>query len=475
MDVLIICTNRHNHPAPVIPYGACMVAEAAAREGHRVRLLDLMFRRDPLQAVESALKSFHPDVIGLSVRNLDNNDMQAPVNFVPEVTAITQTIRRLSPAPLVLGGPAVGVMPQPLLRLTGASVAVLGDGELVFPALLRALDNGGRLPEVPRIAWLENDRYRTSSHRPCQLSNSAVRPRFSRWIDLKAYRSTMAAVPIQSKRGCPFSCIYCTYGISEGRDYRLFPPEEIAAAVQSYSSRGYHDLEFVDNVFNSPLEHALAVCDGLAGVRHRARLQTLELNPGFINARLLQSMERAGFIGVGVTAESAADPVLAGLQKGYGAAEVAHAAEAVQQSNLPCFWLFMLGGPGETEATVAQTISFARRMLRKGDAAFFTVGIRIYPGTELEKIARREGVLSCSVQEMLRPVFYFSPDLDLKWTMQQVRRAAAETLNLLHAASLSHPWLPAINRLFCRLPLKAPLWKHAPLIRRVARMLGRDI
>src|SRR5512135_1407547 len=143
LKVLIIATNRNRHPAPVLPYGACMVAEAAAAAGHRVELLDLMFQADPLEAAASALRRFPADVIGLSVRNLDNNDMQSPTEYVTDLAAVARTVKRLSPAPLVLGGPAVGIMPEALLRRTGAAVAVLGDGELAFPALLRALDNGG--------------------------------------------------------------------------------------------------------------------------------------------------------------------------------------------------------------------------------------------------------------------------------------------------------------------------------------------
>jgi radical SAM superfamily enzyme YgiQ (UPF0313 family) len=475
VDVLIICTNRNRQPLPVVPYGACIVAEAAERDGHRVRLLDLMFRGDPLSAIEEALRGFPPDVIGLSVRNLDNNDMQAPVEFVSELEAIAQAIRRGSPAPIVLGGPAVGVMPEPLLRHTGASFAVLGDGESAFPALLRALNHGGRVNEAPRTAWLENGRYQVGPNAPAELVNVAITPEFHRWLNLRAYSANMATVPLQSKRGCPFTCIYCTYGISEGRQYRLASPEEVAEAVQRLAAMGCRDIEFVDNVFNAPYDHAMAISDHLAGRRHGARLTSIELNPAFVDDQLLKSMERAGFIGIGITAESAADPVLAGLQKGYTAAQVERAAEAVRRSRLPCFWLFLVGGPGETEATVAETIAFARRTLRPGDVAFFNVGIRIYPGTEMENIARREGVVPPQGQDWLKPVFYFSPELDLSRTMDRVRRAAAEKLNLLHAASLSHPWLPVINRLCRRLPLRPPLWRHTRAIRRVVRTLGRDI
>ena len=184
------------------------------------------------------------------------------------------------------------------------------------------------------------------------------------------------------------------------------------------------------------------------------RLQTLELNPAFVDDRLLSAMARAGFVGVGVTAESAADPALAGLQKPFTEEEVRRAAAAIRRSRLPCFWMFMLGGPGETTDTVKESLRFAQRTLRPGDVAYFNVGIRIYPGTELENIARQEGVLSSSVEEMLAPAFYFSPALDYEWTLEQVRRAAADHLSILHSGSLSHPWLPKVNRLFSRLPLQ---------------------
>ena len=96
LNILIIATNRNRYPAPVLPYGACMVAEASAEAGHRVRLLDLMFQADPVEAVAAALRSFPTDLIGLSVRNLDNNDVQAPVEYVSQLMEICRALRSLT-------------------------------------------------------------------------------------------------------------------------------------------------------------------------------------------------------------------------------------------------------------------------------------------------------------------------------------------------------------------------------------------
>jgi radical SAM superfamily enzyme YgiQ (UPF0313 family) len=458
-----------------MPYGACIVAEAAVAAGCRVSLLDLMFQRDPGKALEAALRREPPDVVGLSIRNLDNNDLQAPLEFVTQLTKIVRQVRRITPAPLVLGGPAVGIMPEALLRITGATCAVLGEGETVFPILLRALEDGKGFAQVPGVAWLEGGRYYVGPSDRFISLPSAPTPKFNHWLSLKAYRAGLAAAPLQSKRGCPFSCIYCTYGISEGREYRLAPPEEVAAAVDRLAAMGCKDVEMVDNVFNSPYDHALGICDALSRSRPPVRLQSLELNPAFIDDQLLDSMARAGFVGVGVTAESAADPVLAKLKKGFNASQLQRAAESIRRSSLPCLWIFLVGGPGETEATLTETLGFARRSLRPQDAAFFNVGVRIYPGTELEALARQEGVLSASMEEMLEPVFYFSREMDLRRTLDRVRTAVAENLNMFHSASFGHPWLPVVNRLFSRLPLKRPLWSYSRGIRRVVRALGHDI
>ena len=65
MNVLIISTNQTRSPAPVLPAGACLVAEAARRRGHKVSLLDLMFEPDPLRdGTERCSDKSAYDVIG---------------------------------------------------------------------------------------------------------------------------------------------------------------------------------------------------------------------------------------------------------------------------------------------------------------------------------------------------------------------------------------------------------------------------
>ncbi len=463
---------------PVVPYGACITAEAVKRRGHQAQLVDLMFQQDPARTVIRELRRHRPDVVGISVRNLDNNDMFQPTEYVSELVDLVAVIRKETDAPVVLGGSAVAVMPEALLRVTGANFAVLGDGEYVYPLVLEALTNGDGLGAIPRVAWIDDGKYRIydGSPLPLQSGTELISPDYHRWIDVRGYSSRMATIPLQSKRGCPFPCVYCTYGVSEGLDYRLYQPEQVAEAISRLASKGLRDIEFVDNVFNSPYEHALEVCCQVALQNERVRLQTMEINPQFLDRNLLEAMKDAGFVGMGITAESAADPVLTGLAKGYNAGHVHRAAEAILATDLPCLWLFLLGGPGETKETVLETVNFATGVLRPGDAAFFNVGIRIYPGTELEKIAGRENILKKEHDNMIYPIFYFSPGLDPKWTLDLLHQTARKHRSILYSAlSLNHPFMPFINRVASSVGLSQPLWRHTSRIRGLLKFMGQDI
>lgn len=121
-----------------------------------------------------------------------------------------------------------------------------------------------------------------------------------------------------------------------------------------------------------------------------------------------------------------------------------------------------------------ETIRFAETAIRPQDVAFFGIGIRIYPGTDLEVIAREQRLLALPQSGMLEPVFYVSPAVSYDWMLKQVQTAMNGHMNFMNSASLSLPVLLPIQRVAYKLGVTSPLWKYTRVIRRGLRSLGMD-
>jgi len=461
--VLLVSANREQAPEPVLPLGVCLVASALDDAGYRVCVLDLGFSRRPERDLARELEAIRPDVIGLSLRNLDNGCWLRPISYLPEAARLAQACREHSTAPLVIGGPAVGVAPIQALRVTEADCALAGEGEQVMPDLvarLAARRSPGGLPGV----WADG----CLPLPPARLPDLAAlpRPRLGEWLDVGRYLRRGASIPVQSRRGCAFACSYCTYRLVEGGRYRLRAPEAIAAEIaEAVASLGARRFDFVDSTFNHPPEHALAVCEAVARSGVRARLHTSSLNPAGVSKELFALMRRAGFASAVCSPDSGSDEMLANLRRGFTVADVAAAVSLAREAGLPVLWMFMLGGPGECERTVRETVAFIERYLDDRDRLICTVGLRVYPGTDLERTARAEGVLPEDGDPAVPP-FYFSPHIAPERTLALLE-GCSRRRQMVYLDVLQRPLVPWAGRVRSALHLGGPLWSWVPLYNRV--------
>jgi len=105
MRVLLISANTETISMPTLPLGLASVAAATRNAGHEVVLLNLMFEGDSKQILRSTLEVFRPQVIGISVRNIDDQNMLEPRFLLSPVREVVADCESLSEAPIVLGGP----------------------------------------------------------------------------------------------------------------------------------------------------------------------------------------------------------------------------------------------------------------------------------------------------------------------------------------------------------------------------------
>ena len=476
--VLLVSSNRERQPMPVVPNGVACVAAALDDAGYDVRVLDLCFARRPHDVARRAARDFRPDVIGLSVRNIDNSDLVALRHYTPEAAGILAALREAAPrAQVIAGGAAFGVAPASLFETLGVDYAVAGDGERATVAIMDSLAAGRAPGAIPGVVRRNGDRIELAAAGGDSGSESGLdslpSTHMHRWLDLRAYERRGGTVPVQTKRGCVFKCVYCTYLNVEGWGYRLRDPEAVVDEIAELRrDAGVRHFEFVDSTFNSPPRHAAAVCESIVRRGLKVKLDTTNFTPASVPPYLLEPMRHAGFRWLGITAESASDAVLERLGKGFDAERVRRVAEDVERAGMRVLWIFLVGGPGETRDTLAETLRFAAWRMARGDAVYLTVGVRIYPGTQLQRTAIDEGLIPAD-DPLLLPSFYFSSALDMDECLATLRRFAATRPRFMFSADSRSVILPYLTRLASALHLPRPHWRYMALFQRLSRTLER--
>jgi len=463
--VLLIHTNRERAPQPVLPLGLCLVASALDAHGFQPRLLDLCFSRHPTRDVGRAVAEWKPDAIGLSIRNLDNGEYLSPRSYLAEVVEIARACRGRSAAPLVIGGPAVSIAPAQMLAALGADYAVAGEGELAMPDLLQKIRNAQSTSDIPGVLSPNAASPPAPARAPDLDRLPPAEP--GRWLDIARYLRWGSPLPVQSKRGCALKCIHCTYRSIEGTRYRLRSPEAVAEEMMDASQRwGVRRFEFVDSTFNHPPQHAIALCEAIARGSLRAHLYTMGLNPAGTSQDMLKLMKQAGFTSVLCTPDSGSDRMLETLRKGFSVEQVARTAAWAREAGLAMLWSFLFGGPGEDERTVRETLGFIETALGPHDRILCTVGLRVYPNTELARIALEDGAVSHDA-DLMTPVFYCSPHVPPGRILELVD-ASARRSQMLYLQTLQRPAIPWALRAQAALRRPGPLWRDVPLYNRLA-------
>ncbi len=410
--VLLVSSNTERISMVTIPLGLGLVAAATRRAGHTVSLLDLLEEADPVQAVHRAVEAFAPDVVGISVRNIDDQCREAPRFLLSRVRPVVEACRGCTGAPVVLGGAGYSIFPSAALRYLGADYGVAGDGEVVFPELLECLEEGRDPFGLPGVHVAGRGEPPESSFR--ELASSPL-PR-----DEAPWRMADPAVadlwfPVQSRRGCPNDCSYCSTARIQGRRIRCRPPAEVAEHVARLAAAGFRRIYFVDNSFNIPEAHAFELCRALRRLEPPVTWRCI-LYPHVVPEELVASMAAAGCVEVSLGFESGSPAVLREMNKRFTPADVRAASDRLAAHGVRRMGFLLLGGPGETRETVEQSLAFASSLTL--DALRITVGIRIYPGTPLARRAVEEGIVSRD-DDLLRPRFYLAAGL-APWIHERV-------------------------------------------------------
>jgi radical SAM superfamily enzyme YgiQ (UPF0313 family) len=406
--LLLVSANTEKIPDPVYPIGAAAVGGAARRAGHEVAAIDLCFAEDARRQVVDTIRAFAPQAVGLSLRNLDNSAYPENCSYIEDYRALVSWVRQTTDAPVVLGGAGFTVMPTTILEELHADYGVVGEGELAFPWLLGAIERGAPVREDTgfKCQPVNGGMLVSATARIKQLDLAGEPERAL--FDVQRYYERGGCMNIQTKRGCCFECVFCSYPLIEGSKVRARTPERVVDEIAELrSSNGVRHFFFVDNIFNFPLPHAKRICEQL-----RRRSLDIEwsgyLNPKFVDEELVRLMAASGCKGVEFGTDSGSATMIANLRKEFDAEDLRRASRLCHHFGIKFAHSLIFGGPGETRETIADTIRLMDELEPTAVIAF--TGIRVLPGTGMVEVALRDGQIDAD-DNLLYPKFYVAQSL----------------------------------------------------------------
>lgn len=410
--ILLISAANHAGSTTPLPLGLACVAEATERAGHQVQLLALRSDADCDNDVRQAIGQFAPDVIGVSVRNIDDQNMQSPCFLLACLKQVVAVCRAACSSPIVLGGAGYSIFPESALAYLGADIGIRGEGEAAFPALLSWLEQGRQSPPPP-AAYFPDRSHSATAFAPALDDFLLPEPRL--WLDFAG--STEMRIPVQTRRGCPLDCIYCSTNLIEGRPIRRRSPALVVEWLTALRNDGFRHFYFVDNTFNLPPSYAKDLCRKLIGAELGLDWWAI-IYPKWVDVELVELMAKAGCTQMSLGFESGSETMLPQLNKRFTCTEVRNVSDTLAGVGIKRYGFLLLGGPRETRETVEESLKFADSLHL--DELKITVGLRIYPQTPLASTAVTEGLLKPD-DNLLFPRFYISPLLQ-DWLPDRIAR-----------------------------------------------------
>jgi radical SAM superfamily enzyme YgiQ (UPF0313 family) len=223
------------------PLGMEYIAAALEARGHAVTLVDLRFRRSLAVQIRQA----RPAVVGIAAMHALETD---------EVIQLAERVRALLPdAPIIVGGHTAAAYPEPFL-VPAVTAVVMDDGERAMPAFCEALESGRSLTTVPGLVMRDGDgrAVRTEGEIGALALDEVPLParhHVEPWRRQYACLAHRPAYLVETARGCPFRCTFCSIWQVHARTVR---ERSIDAVCRDFASVGDHVFVADDLFWHHP-------------------------------------------------------------------------------------------------------------------------------------------------------------------------------------------------------------------------------
>ncbi len=399
MRVLLISANIAKSPYPVYPLGMSTVAGALTTAGYSIEQFDYLHNNCSVDLLVDKIKSFLPEIIGISLRNIDTTNKFDERTFVDVVRDIVTIIRKNTSAKIVIGGSGFSIMPETILDCINVDYGIVGEGERLF------------------VNFLDNARRNIYPDKKCLYADSKLDgksiavPSYDANI-MSYYLKHGGMLSVQTKRGCPYNCTYCSYPLLEGRKLRARKDVEVVDdIIKLRDEHGAKFLFFTDSVFNDDEGHYINVLKEMKS-RKVSIPWAAFMKPCSISKNIIELMKETGLKAAEVGADASTDASLKSLKKPFSFADIIEFNTSLRSYDIPTAHYFMFGVPGENKDLVREGIQNILSL--QNTVSFIFMGIRILPGTSILKTAVEDKIIRPD-DKLLNPVYYFPPELDREW------------------------------------------------------------
>jgi radical SAM superfamily enzyme YgiQ (UPF0313 family) len=408
-----------------MPVGIEYVCNSLLRAGIPFEVADLNF--ESIKDLCQRISRTKPDLIGISIRNIDACYLSNNEFFIPKIRDLVHRIKSTHDCRVVLGGAGYSLFAREVLEYTGADFGVAGYGERALPELVAALEDGGDLSEVDNLVWRHDD---TVIINPGNKNGyDQLPPRRRNIMRNRDYYRSFGFGNIEIKRGCYKPCGYCAEPAIVGRDVLAHGIGSVLAELRELRGMGISYVHFCDSEFNvGPPRFIRELCEAL--IREKLDLRWsafIHPDPHSLSPEICRLMREAGCAEVGVCVDSGSDKILSSMGKHHTVDDAAEISEWFKQAGISLAHTYLVGWPGESVDTLADTVDFMRRT--EPDFKLVFAGIRILPGTRIADVAEQQGLVPPDA-DLLVPAFA-NPEQVLGDFMPYLRRETRGIANCI--------------------------------------------
>ena len=442
--IALISANRHKEPYPVYPLGTAYLKGYLLKKlsDCEVDVLDmnLLSVADLQQYISQQM----PDYICVSLRNVDGANSLDKRGFLQYYKRLVDSIRLKSDAPLIIGGSGLSIFPDIFFYELNADYAITGEGENALCDLIEALRNGNEITHIPKLYSMNS--VNTSQCKFISAPSAYYEPKL-----IEYYWKQSGMLNIQTKRGCPYNCIYCTYPLIDGTHVRTMDIDSIVETIaKSKQDYGINYWFVTDSVFNIKNSFNISFAEEL--IRRNLNISWgAYFSPSNITRDQMSVYKQSGLTHIEFGTESFCDETLQDYGKRFTFNDVINTSELALEHNVFYSHFLILGGWGETKEQLLQTIDNSKHL--KYTVIFPYVGMRIYPNTSLYTKALKEGIIE-KENDLIEPAYYLRKDFDLEAT----RKLALETKKAWIFPD--QPQDKLVETLKLKRNKKGPLWEY---------------